>query len=120
MGRYYNGDVNGKFMFAVQGSDAHERFGAIEEQSNYIDYVVYRDSYAEICAELDSIKHNSSIEKVDKMFNEEGGYNDEIKKKFGVSEKDLSEYADYKIGMQLKEFFDDHPDVDECRFDAEL
>ena len=69
MGRYYNGDVNGKFMFAVQGSDAHERFGAIEEQSirqflyhNYINYVVYRDSYAEICAELDAIKHKGHIE----------------------------------------------------------
>ena len=120
MGRYYNGDVNGKFMFAIQGSDAHERFGAVEEQSNYINYVVYRDSYAEICAELDSIKHNSSIKKVEKMFNEEGGYNDEIKKKFDVSEKDLSEYADYEIGMQLKEFFDENPDVDECRFDAEI
>ncbi len=119
MGRYYNGDVNGKFMFAVQGSDAHERFGAVEEQANYINYVVYRDSYAEICAELDSID-KSSIEKVDKMFNEKSGYNEEIKKEFNVSEKDLSEYADYEIGMQLKEFFDDNPDCDICRFDAEI
>lgn len=119
MGRYYNGDVNGKFMFAVQGSDAHERFGAVEEQANYINYVVYRDSYAEICAELDSID-KQSIEKVDKMFNEKSGYNDEIKKKFGVSEEDLSEYADYEIGMQLKKFFDKNKDCDECRFDAEI
>lgn len=119
MGRYYNGDVEGKFMFAIQGSDAHERFGAIEDGSGYINYVVYRNSYAEICAELDSI-NKSSIEKVDKMFNERSGYNEEIKKEFGVSEKDLSEYADYKIGMQLKKFFDDHPDMDECRFDAEI
>ena len=119
MGRYYNGDVNGKFMFAVQGSDAHERFGAVEENQSYINYVVYRDSYAEICAELDSID-KQSIEKVDKMFNEKSGYNDEIKKKFGVSEEDLSEYADYEIGMQLKQFFDDNPDYDECRFDAEI
>jgi hypothetical protein len=59
MGRYYNGDVNGKFMFAVQDSNAHERFGAVE-------------------------------------------------------------YADYKIGMQLKEFFDKNKDCDECRFEAEL
>ena len=119
MGRDYNGDVNGKFMFAVQGSDAHERFGAVEQESNYINYVVYRDSYAEICTELDSID-KSSIEKVDKMFNEKSGYNEEIKKEFNVSEKDLSEYADYEIGMQLKEFFDENPDCYECRFDAEI
>ena len=119
MGRYYDGDVNGKFMFAVQGSDAHERFGAIGGESNYINYVVYRDSYAEICSELEGI-NKQSIEKVDKMFNEKSGYNDKIKKEFGVSEKDLSEYADYEIGMQLKEFFDENPDCDECRFDAEI
>ena len=119
MGRYYNGDVNGKFMFAVQGSDAHERFGAVEEQANYINYVVYRHSYADICAELETMD-KSSIEKVDKMFNQEGGYNDEIKKKFGVSEEDLSEYADYEIGMQLKQFFDENPECYECRFDSEI
>ena len=33
MGRYYNGDVNGKFMFAVQSSNAHERFGAEEMET---------------------------------------------------------------------------------------
>ena len=45
---------------------------------------------------------------------------EEIKKEFNVSEKDLSEYADYEIGMQLKEFFDENPDCYECRFDAEI
>ena len=120
MGRYYNGDVEGKFMFAVQDSNAHERFGAVEEESAYINYVVYRDSYAEICAELDSIKHKGHIEIVENMFDNERGYNDKIKKQYGVSEEDLSEYADYEIGVQLKEFFDKNKDCDECRFEAEL
>jgi len=53
MGRYYNGDIDGKFMFAVQSSDSGERFGAIEEDSGYINYVIYReDSYKEIVEEL--------------------------------------------------------------------
>jgi len=120
MGRYYNGDVDGKFMFAVQSSDAHERFGARSEESNYIPYVVYRDSYAEICAELDSIKHKGHVDKVENMFNKEEGWNDKIQERYNVTDKDLSEYADYKIGLQLKEFFDDNPDTDECRFEAEL
>ena len=135
MGRYYNGDIDGKFMFAVQSSDAHERFGAIEEEKDYIPYVVYRDAYAEICAELDSIKHKGHIDKVEKMFEKEPqGYNNEIQKKLShkeyrnfikgrmnnVTDEDLSEYADYQIGIQLKEFFDDNPDLDECRFEAEL
>ena len=120
MGRYYDGDVEGKFMFSVQSSDAHERFGAVEEGSGYINYAVYRDSYAEICAELDSIKHKGHMDKVKKMFKEKNGFNDEIKKQYGVTNDDLSEYADYEIGMQLKEFFDNNPNVDECRFDAEM
>ena len=27
MGRYYNGDINGKFWFAVQNSNCADRFG---------------------------------------------------------------------------------------------
>jgi len=120
MGRYYNGDVDGKFMFAVQSSDAHERFGARSEHSDYIPYVVCRESYAEICAELDSIKQKGHVDKVNKMFKNEEGWNDEIQERYNVTDKDLSEYADYQIGLQLKEFFDDNPDLDECRFEAEF
>ena len=32
MGRYYNGDIEGKFWFAVQSSDCADRFGSIGEQ----------------------------------------------------------------------------------------
>lgn len=120
MGRYYHGDIDGKFMFAVQSSDAHERFGAVEEESYYISYVVNRDSYAEICAELDSIKQKGHLDKIDKMFKKNIGYNRERLKEYNISEHELSEWADYQIGKQLKEFFDDNPDVNDCRFDAEL
>ena len=119
MGRYYNGDVEGKFMFAVQDSNAHERFGAVEEESNYINYVVYRDSYNDIVEELDKID-KGSIKRVENMFNNEGGYNDEILARYNVTHENLSEYADHRLGMQLKEFFDNHPNADECRFEAEL
>lgn len=120
MGRYYTGDIDGKFMFAIQSSDAHERFGAVEEESYYVPYVVFRHSYAEICAELDSIKQKGHVDKVDKMFNENIGYNKDVLKKYNISEHDLSEWADYQIGLELKEFFDDNPNLDECRFQAEI
>jgi len=120
MGRYYNGDVDGKFMFSVQPSDAHERFGAVELDQGYIPYIVYRTSYAEICSELDSIKKKGHVDRVENMFDKETGWNSEIKARYNVTDEDLSEYADYQIGIQLKEFFDDNPDLDECRFDAEI
>ena len=37
MGRYYDGDIEGKFMFAVQSSTAADRFGS-EGFNNYVDY----------------------------------------------------------------------------------
>ena len=51
MGRYYNGDVEGKFWFAIQGSDAPERFGAYENQG-HINYSIDRDSLPEIIEEI--------------------------------------------------------------------
>ncbi len=44
MGRYYNGDINGKFWFAVQSSDDAEQFGASASESGYIPY-----SATELC-----------------------------------------------------------------------
>ena len=43
MGRYYSGDVDGKFMFAIQSSDAHERFGAEEQESGFVEYWIGRE-----------------------------------------------------------------------------
>jgi hypothetical protein len=119
MGRYYNGDVEGKFMFAVQSSNAHERFGAIEYEPNYINYTIDREKYDDIVKELNSID-KGSINRVTKMFEENNGYNDDTMKRYNVSVKDLSEYADFKLGEKVKDFFDDNPDMLECNFEAEL
>ena len=119
MGRYYNGDVDGKFMFAVQSSDAHTRFGAEELEPAYINYEISRDSYDDIVKELDSID-KGSIERVSKMFEENNGYNIETQEKYNVTNEDLSEYADYCLGKQVKDFFDDNPDLDYCCFEAEI
>ena len=40
MGRYYSGDIEGKFWFGVQSSDDGEFFGARELEPNYITYIV--------------------------------------------------------------------------------
>ena len=38
MGRYYNGDIEGKFWFAVQSSDDASFFGGNAYEPNYINY----------------------------------------------------------------------------------
>ena len=120
MGRYYNGDIDGKFWFAVQPSDAGERFGAVQIEPYYIEYEIERESYKDIVKELDNIKSRSQIDKVDAMFKKVSGYNDDTLKEYVVSKKDVSEYADYELGMQIKKWFDDNPEEDILSFQAEI
>ena len=121
MGRYYNGDIDGKFWFAVQGSDAGERFGAKEINSYYIEYEIDReDSYKDIVKELESIESNSSIKEIEAMFKIERTYNDDTLKEYGLSNEDVREYADYEMGKQIKKWFDDNPDRDVLNFSAEI
>jgi hypothetical protein len=44
MGRYYSGDIEGKFWFALQDSDAADRFGVEGDQPNYITYYFDEDN----------------------------------------------------------------------------
>lgn len=48
MGRYYDGDISGKFWFAVQVSNAASRFGGEESEvseEGYIDYTFTKDNF---------------------------------------------------------------------------
>jgi hypothetical protein len=40
MGRYYNGDIEGKFWFGCQSSDDGEFFGAKEQEPEFVDYII--------------------------------------------------------------------------------
>ena len=42
MGRYYDGDINGKFWFAVQSSDDADFFG-VQGESSYLSYYFSED-----------------------------------------------------------------------------
>jgi len=119
MGRYYYGDIQGKFMFAVQPSNAGERFGAQEEREPMVPYFVNRKFYDHIVEELESIEKSGSVDRVNKMFAYEMGYDDDTLKKYGVSKDDLKEFADYRLGMNMKEWFDANPDDEWLRYEAE-
>lgn len=56
MGRYYSGDINGKFAFAVQDSDAADRFGMTGSQPAYLCYY-YEEENFEV-GELEEIINN--------------------------------------------------------------
>ena len=68
MGRYYEGDIDGKFWFAIQSSDDGEFFGAEEQDSNWIDYYVDKEVFEEVngiakCKKALTFKHNGTTKR---------------------------------------------------------
>ena len=117
MGRYYNGDIQGKFMFAVQASDAADRFGSMGYTPDVIHYSFSEEHLPQINAELEKLK--GAHEKVTKFFESigGGGYNNEMADEYGVTHQDLMDYADYNLGNQIKQCVEEDGS---CFFEAEL
>ena len=128
MGRYYSGDIEGKFWFGVQSSDDGEFFGARERDPNFVDYVV-----EEIEPVKEGIKEchealGENLHRLDDFFEENRGYNDEMivkwyKEKYDkkITEGDIMDmlkwYARLRLGEQIhdcmvKKGF--------CEFNAEM
>lgn len=119
MGRYYNGDIEGKFMFAVQSSIAADRFGSAGHQDT-ISYYFDKSHLGTISKELSILK--PAWEKVNNFFDEgkkngRTGYTDDDLKNAGISKQEMSDYADYNLGKKIEECVKENG---ECSFEAEL
>jgi len=128
MGRYYSGDIEGKFWFGVQGSDDAEFFGAEERRDN-IQYVVYDvkpviEGINECIEELGDWR-----EMLDLFFKEHNSYNDEMivkewEEKYKIITypetvlKYLKWYARLSLGNQMLEYFENNEGSD-LYFEAE-
>jgi len=119
MGRYYSGDINGKFWFAVQSSNAADRFGVIGETPNYLTYYFDESNIDEIKEELKRIEESlgEQLKIMENFFNKGTGYNDEMLKENNIDENKLSDYADYLLGEKILKCIEENG---ECSFDAEL
>ncbi len=119
MGRYYSGDIEGKFWFALQSSDAASRFGGEELEPSYIQYYFSEDDLegveAEIQVILDTIGEKKDL--LDKFFEENNGYTDKQIEELGVSKDELSDYADLGLGIKIRDCIKENG---ECSFEAEL
>ena len=117
MGRYYNGDIQGKFMFAVQPSNAADRFGSVGQIPDIIEYHFDEEHLPKINEELAELKDGH--EKVTKFFESigNGGYNDKMADEYGITDQDLMDYADYNLGSQIKQCIEEDGS---CFFEAEL
>jgi hypothetical protein len=137
MGRYYNGDIEGKFWFAVQSSDDASFFGGSDEE------VYYQDDDGENYPEPSEIQYffqtgdleeiGHGIEeciselgenkvKLDAFFKNAMGYNDIMVSeslKIDIKEvKSLLEwYARLELGIKIRDCVNEKG---QCSFTAEL
>lgn len=128
MGRYYSGDIEGKFWFAVQTSDDAGFFGGEESEPNYISYYFNKEHLKNIKAGLDKCRKalGKYRAKFDKFFNEGGkgyeGYNNEmLVKEFNIPYIKIHElmiwYARLGLGIKIYKKVKENGS---CEFEAEL
>ena len=114
MGRYYDGDINGKFMFAVQSSHAADRFGS-EGHNNYVEYYFDNENLPTIEKELALLNEDFKI--VEEFFKGRDSWNLEQQEQAGINDEQMRNYADYRLGKQILECIKENG---VCQFQAEL
>ena len=132
MGRYYQGDIEGKFWFGVQDSTDANHFGGSEiEIVDEETEDVYELGYSFTMDDIESINEGIATcikdlgdykEKLDEYFGKINSYNpDELAKHLGVGVskyRDLIQsYARLQLGNQIKVCVWERG---ECNFTAEL
>lgn len=119
MGRYYNGDINGKFWFGVQSSYAPERFGTMPMLS----FSFSEDDIPSVKEEIKNIEENLGEwkEKIEEFFKNNNGYNEDMLIEAGFPPKEihylLAEYADLELGRKILACIEEKR---VCAFEAEL
>ena len=124
MGRYISGDIETKLWFAVQPSDAADRFGVTGEQPETLEYWFREEHLKSVEDEINSIIESLGKYKdlLDKFFNENNAYSiKRLSDHLQVDEKEtkklLKEYADLELGIKIRDCIKENG---ECSFSAEM
>ena len=126
MGRYYEGDIDGKFWFGVQSSSDADYFGVEGSTPGFLDYNFEKDYLDTVAVGISECKRylGKYEDKLDEFFdNLEGGYNNEmLTKVLGVvSEKDVRRILEWYARLQLgQKIYDCIKKQGWCHFQAEL
>lgn len=119
MGRYYSGDIDGKFWFAVQSSTAADRFGVEHSEPNYVNYYFQEKDLEGVEEEIANIEESLGDKKkiLDDFFASVTGYTDEQITALGISKDELADYADLGLGIKIRDCIKENGS---CDFEAEL
>lgn len=118
MGRYYSGDIEGKFWFGVQNSNAADRFGVTGCEPSVLEYYFDEDSLEDVEAEIARIEEGlrADLERLEAFFKERNGYSLADLEEAEITPFMLSEYADLRLGRKIR---DRLKETGECSFTAE-
>ncbi len=130
MGRYYRGDIEGKFWFAVQSSVAPKDFSPDgehdDEDGNYTYWGFSKDTLPDVEKHLGTLTERLGEykEKLDTYFKDRDMYNDEQLVKAVAPSLDvdqfrstiLRDYADHFLGTQIADCIRKNG---ECHFKGE-
>lgn len=128
MGRYYTGDIEGKFAFGVQSSAAADRFGRPGCAPGYLEYYYDDEAIPDLKIELKVIEESLGAHKralqiyFDLYKTEHDAPMDfpeylksaELPK---LTDEQFKEYVDYALGRQILDCVEREG---ECTFTAEL
>jgi len=128
MGRYYSGDIEGKFWFAVQPSNDASFFGGQESEPksepNYINYYFNTDNLQSIKDGIKQCKKelDDNLKKINIFFKKRKTYNDkQLSEALEVNEDKtkilLEWYARLELGKKILKCV---KEKGECYFEAEL
>lgn len=119
MGRYYSGDIDGKFWFAVQSSNAADRFGVTGEQPSTLWYFFDESNLDDINAEIKNIEDKLGVKKtiIDKFLADSNmGWNEKMLADALITRAELEDYADLELGKKIRDCV---VNMGSCSFDAE-
>lgn len=128
MGRYYHGDIEGKFWFGIQSSTDAEFFGAEGYRPEELNYYFSEEDLKEVVHKLKICEESlgEDLKRLDGFFIEHEMYNDGQLMKYWIDEYDdhsfdvrdkLEWYARYKLGIKIRHCIEKY---NSCSFTAEI
>ena len=126
MGRYYHGDIDGKFGFACQSSDDADFFGVTGYQPNILKYEFEKDDLDKVNEGIKKCKEESLIvkhlDKYNEITKDENYINHgTTSSQLGIDDNTFNDFlklnARLHLGLQIKESIEKNG---QCHFEAEL
>lgn len=124
MGRYYSGDIEGKFWFGVQDSNDADFFGVEGQEPNYLEYYFDTSNLPDI--EKGIAKCKKALGKYEKEINDffklNEAYTDEVlAKHLKVKKEKVQSLLEWLARLDLgKKILKCVKENGECNFEAEL